>query len=574
MKIEDQFKEVWFVDFEFHPVSGQEGDLCDPVCLVAHEYFSGKTIRLFREEFGPLPPYPTDETSLFVAFYASAEIGCHLVLDWPVPVCILDLYVEFRRATTGRYVGGRGLLDALVYYGLDHIDAHDKKEMRDLVLSRGPWDDEQKLDILNYCETDVTSLVKLLPAMLPKISIPLALLCGRYMAAVARMEHTGVPIDVEALQLINEGKDRIKLELISRVDNDFGVYDGGSFRSKQFAEYLVRNNIPWHHHSTGQLKLDEDTFRQAAKSYPVIEPLHQLRCHLSENRSKPLAVGNDDRNRCMLSPFSSSTGRNQPSTARAIFHRPAWNRSLIKPAEGYGISYIDYCQQEVGVAAALSGDKALQHAYTSGDPYLEFGKQAGAIPLDGTKKTHGELRDKFKACVLGVQFGMEAESLGRSANCSILEARELLRLHRETYSVFWKWSQGNIDRVMLGEELLSAFGWPCRYGSGNPRSIGNFLMQANGAEILRLACCMVTEEGIQVCAPVHDAVLIEAPLPILEATICRVQDIMREASRIVLGGFELRADAETIVRYPDRYVDKRGKAMWDTMMELLMADKP
>ena len=37
-------------------------------------------------------------------------------------------------------------------------------------------------------------------------------------------------------------------------------------------------------------------------------------------------------------------------------------------------------------------------------------------------------------------------------------------------------------------------------------------MQANGAEMLRLACCFATEEGIAVCAPVHDAILIEAPV--------------------------------------------------------------
>jgi DNA polymerase-1 len=36
-------------------------------------------------------------------------------------------------------------------------------------------------------------------------------------------------------------------------------------------------------------------------------------------------------------------------------------------------------------------------------------------------------------------------------------------------------------------------------------------MQANGAEMLRMACCLGTEQGIEICAPVHDAVLICAP---------------------------------------------------------------
>jgi hypothetical protein len=43
---------------------------------------------------------------------------------------------------------------------------------------------------------------------------------------------------------------------------------------------------------------------------------------------------------------------------------------------------------------------------------------------------------------------------------------------------------------------------------------------------------------------------------------------MAEASQIVLDGFCLRSDAD-IVRYPDRYTDKRGAVMWATVMGLL-----
>jgi len=36
----------------------------------------------------------------------------------------------------------------------------------------------------------------------------------------------------------------------------------------------------------------------------------------------------------------------------------------------------------------------------------------------------------------------------------------------------------------------------------------------------------------------------------------------------VLGGFELRSDAK-IVRHPERYMDPRGKRMWETVVEIL-----
>ncbi len=94
-----------------------------------------------------------------------------------------------------------------------------------------------------------------------------------------------------------------------------------------------------------------------------------------------------------------------PSNSKFIFGPPTWLRGLIKPEPGMVVTYVDWSQQEFGIAASLSGDRAMMDAYRSGDPYLAFGKQAGRIPTDGTKQTHGAERDLFKACVLGVQYG-------------------------------------------------------------------------------------------------------------------------------------------------------------------------
>ena len=97
-------------------------------------------------------------------------------------------------------------------------------------------------------------------------------------------------------------------------------------------------------------------------------------------------------------------------------------------------------------------------------------------------------------------------------------------------------------------------------------------MQANGAEMLRLACCLGTERAVRICAPVHDAILIEAPIREIEAETNRMQDYMRTAGRVVLSGFELRTDAE-IVRWPARHSDPRGAAMWDRVQRLLADEK-
>jgi DNA polymerase I len=315
-----------------------------------------------------------------------------------------------------------------------------------------------------------------------------------------------------------------------------------------------------------RLDLSDDAFREMARTYPKVAPM-RLRSALSELRLNDLAVGADGRNRTILSAFRARSGRNQPSNTRFIFGPSVWLRGLIQPPPGHGAAYVDWSQQEFGIAAALSGDAAMQAAYQSGDPYLAFAKQAGAVPEDATKATHSPTRELFKTCALGVQYGMEAPSLALRIAQPPIVARDLLRAHRDTYRTFWRWADAAVDRAMLCGSLHTVFGWHIHAGEGvNPRSMRNFPMQANGAEMLRLACCLATERTIEVCAPVHDAVLICAPVDRLEHDVEQMRSAMAEASRAVLAGFELRTDA-VLLRHPDRY--QRGAVMWDRVMRLV-----
>ena len=561
------FNEIWAVDFEF---DSQPGEKPKPVCLVAWELRSGLKVRVWCDNFGAAPPYPTGPQVLFVSYYASAEISCHLALGWPVPERVLDLFTEFRNHTNGLpTLSGAGLLGALAHHGLDGIGAIEKDELRDLVLRGRPWSESETAAILDYCESDVAALARLLPAMLPRIDLGRALLRGRYMIAVARMERHGVSIDTVTLARLRHHWSDIQDQLIAEIDTDYGVFEGRTFKWDRFAAWLGKVSIPWPRRESGRLDLRDDTFREMARSYPAVAPLRELRGSLSEMRLSDLAVGLDGRNRTMLSAFRARTGRNQPSNTKFIFGPSVWLRGLIRPPPGHGVAYVDWAQQEFGIAAALSGDPMMIGAYRSGDPYLAFAKQAGAAPADATKTTHKAVRDQFKSTVLAVQYGMGAEALAQRIGQPPIRARELLRLHRETYRVFWRWSDAAVDHAVLNGHLHTVFGWRVQVPPvANDRSLRNFPMQANGAEMLRLACCLATERGIEVCAPVHDAVLICAPLDRLDEDVGRMQDAMQEASRIVLGDFELRTDA-TVVRYPDRYMDERGTVMWQRVMALL-----
>jgi len=117
---------------------------------------------------------------------------------------------------------------------------------------------------------------------------------------------------------------------------------------------------------SGKLGLDDETFRQAAKRHPtLVGKWRELRHTLGQMRLSDLAVGSDARNRCLPSPFRARLGRNQPFKSKFIFGPSAWLRSLIKPAEGRAVAYVDWSQQEFGIAAALSKDANMQAAYLS-----------------------------------------------------------------------------------------------------------------------------------------------------------------------------------------------------------------
>jgi DNA polymerase I len=563
------FKEVWLGDFEF---GAPPGERPEPVCLVARELLTGRLIRLWQDDLKQLSvsPYGVGPDSLFVAYYASAELGCHLALGWPIPARVLDLCAEFRNRTAGLTVpNGRSLLGALSWYGLDAMAIGEKESMRQLIMRGGPWSGQEQKAILAYCQEDVDALARLLPCMLPEIDLPRALLRGRYMAAAARIEWNGVPIDTVTLNRLRQHWGVIQERLIAAIDADYGVFEGRTFKAARWAEWLIRHQISWPLLESGGLALDDDTFRDMAHSHPQVALMRELRHALSQMRLTELKVGGDSRNRTLLSAFASKTSRNQPSNTAYIFGPSVWLRSLIKPEPGRAVAYIDWAQQEFGIAAALSGDAAMMEAYSSGDPYLAFAKQAGCVPPNATKESHETERDLFKTCVLGVQYVMGEKSLAGRIGQPTIYARELLHMHRETYKVFWRWSDSAVDYAMLHGYLPTVFGWRVHVDTGtNPRSLRNFPMQANGAEMLRLACCLATEDGISVCGPVHDALLIEDDVQRIQEAVIATQKAMVKASQITLGGFSLRSDAKVIVA-PNRYADKRGKAMWERVMSLL-----
>ena len=88
------------------------------------------------------------------------------------------------------------------------------------------------------------------------------------------------------------------------------------------------------------------------------------------------------------------------------------------------------------------------------------------------------------------------------------------------------------------------------------RSLMNWPIQAHGAEILRKALIDLTDANFEVCALVHDAVLIQIPIPEYSERLKEAKQIMVDASVAVVGG-PIRVDSE-IIRSNYRQLEKDG----------------
>ena len=488
------FSQIWIVSFGAKWIHGEGWT---PSFLAARELFSKQTMALNRSEVltTRLPPYPTANTAVLVSFAGDAIAGCHVRLGWPPPTRMIDLSVEFRKLTNGRRKPcGDGLIGALIWFGV----SASRVVANPTSIRNGT--------------VEVAALERLYLEIQPYLDPPRAILRGRYLLATARIEATGIPVNLERFEMLNRH---------------------------------WRNVV------------------------------RQIGTAISDAKPSALAIGLDRRHRAPLRPFSSRTGRNQPSSNEFLMAAPGWLRQLITPDFGRGLALVDWQQHEYGIAAALSGDERMMADYESGDPYLALAERYGG---DYGPSVHGARRGAFKACALGVLNGIGPNSLARQIGGSVTEAHLLLQEHHAEYPRFWRWSDGVEMHAYLHGGLQSVFGWAVAVDAAtNPRFSRNFPMQANGAEMLRLACCLATERGVTVCAPHHDALLIEAPLEELGDAVTSTETAMAEASEIILDGFRLRTSV-TAIRYPDHYPHPRSDALWSeidrTLAELGESSEP
>jgi hypothetical protein len=554
-----------------------------------------RTIRLWHDDFGHTPPFDTGPDTLFVAYSAWAEMTCFKVLGWQFPVHIFDLHTTYLAASNAllpyapdevRKKPRKRLPDACRAYGLDGWERIDKEDISK-TIGDGAWRGRYSpQEVLDYCHEDVRMSVRLLRAQLqphhdlPAADVERVIFWSNYSAkAIALIQAKGIPIDVNLWNVVQENKAAVIGELLCQFDPSHNDEDPiytpeGEWSYERFEQWLIRTGITaWPRLETGRLDIDSDAFRMMSH-LPGIEGLHALRDSLGFIVKARLPIGQDGRNRPSLFPFGTATGRN--AHAKSIYNVHAGMRSfMVFPPDKIGV-YLDWRTQEVGIAAALSGDQALMADYRGGDVYHALARLCGLTDDPDPvrwKKHNPEVRQRMKALQLGINYGMGVPSLARGLDRHPLVASTIIERHKRTYPRFWLWRANLVQQAMLNRRIESILGWPLRITSSpNQRTLFNFPMQSGGADMLRLAATHLCDAGIVPSMLVHDGILLEADN---DEQIEHAKEIMRSAGRDVCDGFEIGVDVDQRLTNGARYRDKRPVAlkMWDTVIRALKAIK-
>ena len=558
-------------DFEFVSRRGEKPDV---VCC-ALKIDDEPTRVLWRDELGETPPYPIGANTIVVSF-TQAEWSCHLALSWKLPAHAIDLNCELRLLSNGlKLPAGQSLIGFGRWLGLDAGDAAVKDGVRRRIIEGWPFSQDEKEMIVKYAAGDDDLLALIFDRIEPHLDYDRALYRGGWSLVSALMEHRGVPINGALFRRIADPVtwNGLRDALVPELDKT-GAYvkhnDGSyHFNFDCFGDYLKAEGIPWPLTEDGRLSTQAKVFEDMTKSHPQLEGLRQLRHVRDKMRSVELAVGGDNRNRTVLWPYKAKSGRTQPAASQWIFSPAVFLRNLIEPREGRALAYVDYSSMEFLIAAAKSRDPLMLKFYEN-DPYLSFAKRVGAAPAHADKRSHGPLRDRYKIGLLAIQYGVACDTLAAKLGVSSIAAQAMIDQHHELFSTYWAWAKDWLAWALDHGIMWTSMDWQCVVGDVElkTRSIINWPVQSIGGDILRLACVWATKRGLELAAPVHDAIVVESSADRIERDVALLREIMARASSVVLGGPTLRTDAK-IVAYPGHYTDPRGDEIWAHVTGLL-----
>ena len=200
-------------------------------------------------------------------------------------------------------------------------------------------------------------------------------------------------------------------------------------------------------------------------------------------------------------------------------------RKMFIPAEGCVLVDADYSQIELRLLAHISGDTAMQAAFTSGAD-IHTATAAQVFHVDPADVTH-EMRRRAKAVNFGIVYGISAFSLSQDIGVTVAEAKAYMEAYFATFPGVRKYmddvvaqakERGYVETLFHRRRDLPEI----KSSNFNMRSFGervalNMPIQGTAADIMKLAMVAV-ETRLKAELPeaklvlqVHDELIVECP---------------------------------------------------------------
>lgn len=432
----------------------------------------------------------------------------------------------------------------------EKIDTKEKNEVRDIIIKGTPEQIEANRERIQAYNT---SDIKYLQVLVTKIFNILrrkggetvegwladAYTRGDYAIRTAKMLRLGYPVNMEKVKRFTDNVEGILNEAIEdclehsaevesfRINKKEGRY---SAHQGNISKWIEEQNIPtWRRTKTKQLSLSKDAFRDW---YSSDSPgfagafCRYLKTKQSLNGFAPAKtpskkgkftdfIGGDLRVRPYFGIYGSQSSRSQPGSTAYLWLKAKWMQNFLEAPPGKALASCDFASQEFLVAGIIAQDSAMIESYASGDVYLAFGKIAGLIPQHGTKETHRTEREICKQCILGMSYGMTSIGLAPRLTAATGkvhtkdDAQKYIDLFEDAYPVYMAWKEETLHRYEDQGYLQLSDGWTIWGDNDNPRSVTNFMVQGEGAVILRESVRLAQQAGLDVLATVHDSIVIE-----------------------------------------------------------------
>lgn len=198
---------------------------------------------------------------------------------------------------------------------------------------------------------------------------------------------------------------------------------------------------------------------------------------------------------------------------------------FLQPSEGYNIWHLDFCQQEMRIASALTGCRVMQQELTAGkDVYAVLGQQF--LSSESIDKCHKLGKSLLTPYLYGASEFTLKENLRKFTD----EFADV-NIQQKIRTAYPELSEGLDSYASNPFIRVTPYGNAPVFREFSTAQLRNLPIQGLGAVILKRLLIKLCSSGVRVLIPRHDEVILELPRTLDDESVNRV--LTETASQVV-----------------------------------------